>query len=257
MKHLENALRDVGAQLMAAVPPYLMRPEVQRMIASAVVAGASLVAVAPANAGDNDLFPQNSAGRLGESLGGVFGRMAGEAGTSSVQNRAVANLLSTAVEEVGRNFGRATAEQTYKANAEVPSASMPADLRDQLDAMAVRAAFSFDDLSNYRGQKGWGDPTYRAINDGFYGNVKTLEMAMRQAKAQGHNVTPWQGMLNALQSPVDSIAPNAVAGLASPMLARLQRPGGPGYQVQQRSSLSDLHRQARQRQIQVSQELPR
>ncbi|MBY0463859.1 MAG: hypothetical protein K2W33_02835, partial [Burkholderiales bacterium] len=205
--------------------------------------------------------PRQSAGNWGSQLGGaVLGEVVRDSGTG---NRAIDRVLVGVATEVGRNAGRAVFQSPYgeqtgaqqqrvygqqqyqqQQRGYVPMTSNDVD---QMDTMALRAAFSYERLQAATAGRNMSSAQFRSISGPFETDVANFKSTYRMLSREGKDMRPWDNMSRALSARVGTVSISHLQSEGSVMLSRLQRQGGPGYvDVPQVQTLDGLRQQVGQ-----------
>ena len=257
MESFRNAMSALSVQVLSKVDSSQLKTAARNMMLGAFVVAATTAAMAQ----DPNLLPQRSAERWGSTLGGsILGEAMREAvgGGRSPVERAMVGIAT----EVGRNGGRMIAQSPYDEAGQGGQRSQPRQQSyspmfiqeaDQLDTLALHAVFTYEQALN-AAQYG-GGVNSRQMRDAmrpFEEQRRMFEAAYRSASRARQDVRPWDTMQRALAAPPGAISMGLINQLASPMLARLQRPGGPGFSpVQHAENLDGLRQQMSMRHPQV------
>lgn len=265
MSALSRCLLAASHQFLRIAQPAVLSPSAKMIVTAAVMALAATGAFSEkANAqgyvwgngssnssyGNNgnenqSALPAASAGRWGEVLGGVMGRaagvvMSGGPATSEIGRR-MQEVSSGIGEEVGRNMGRTTAQAPYgNSRGNNPGVLNPREIstalleiplieRDHLDTLGTNAIFAYAPAAETPPNS----PTYQSAQLGRENAVRNFEMSLRAVSDRGFNVSPWAPLRMALQQPLNSMPSARFVQYGQEMTQRLQRQGGPGYQVPQ------------------------
>lgn len=240
------SLNKISAQILMLAPHPILAPA-SRQTAAAILMTAAALSAAPGDVAaqsygygypqpptEQSPLPQQSAGRWGETLGGVVGRsvgvaLGGSAGGSSPIGRGVQDVLSGVGQEVGRNVGRSAAQSPYRTSS---AGAQPVTLQqsDQLDTLALRAVFANERAARYSSNV-WIDAAHSSAANINNQAFRLFEGVLRQTAQQGGDVRPWLGLRDALSRPVRTVPESQFAELAQPAADRLNRIGGPGFQV--------------------------
>lgn len=255
MESFRNAMSALSVQVLSKVDSSQLKTAARNMMLGAFVVAATTAAMAQ----DPNLLPQRSAERWGSALGGsILGEAVREAmgGSRSPVERAMVGIAT----EVGRNGGRMIAQSPYDEAGQGGQRSQPRQQSfnpmyiqevDQLDTLALRAVFAYEQALNAVQYGGNSRQTRDAMRP-FEEQRRMFEAAYRSASRERQDVRPWDGMQRALAAPPGAISMGLINQLASPMLARLQRPGGPGFSpVQHAENLDGLRQQMSMRHPQV------
>ncbi len=182
-----------------------------------------------------DLLPRQSAGNWGGQLGGaVLGEVARDAGTG---NRAVDQVFIGVATEVGRNAGRAVFQAPYGGQQQPQRMHgqqrgfVPMTMHDvdQMDTLALRAAFSYERLQAAAAGRSMSSAQFRSISGPFDADVANFRATYRMLSREGKDMRPWDNMSRALSARFGSVSVAHLQSEGSVMLSRLQRPGGPGF----------------------------
>jgi len=131
----------------------------------------------------------------------------------------------------------------------VGGSPLTAQQSDHLDTLALRSVFAYEKYKQNEPQGMVSSSRLRAMSAPFVNQRKQFDMAYRAARSAGQDVSGWTPMAAALSAQVGSVSLAHMGELADPMMARLQREGGPGFQeVQQAENLNDLRQKMNQRQ---------
>ena len=257
MESFRNAMSALSVQVLSKVDSSQLKTAARNMMLGAFVVAATTAAMAQ----DPNLLPQRSAERWGSTLGGsILGEAVREAmgGSRSPVERAMVGIAT----EVGRNGGRMIAQSPYDEAGQGGQRNRPRQQSfnpmyiqevDQLDTLALRAVFAYEQGLNVA-QYGSGNSrqSRRDAMRSFDEQRNMFDAAYRSAARANQDVRPWESMRRVLAAPGGTISMGLINELASPMLARLQRPGGPGFSpVQHAENLDGLRQQMSMRHPQV------
>lgn len=221
-------IRSMAVQLMASTQPALLRDSVRQVaVAGIMAAGVAMPAVA-----QNEILPKGGAGYWGSQFGGtVAGEVVRGASTGS---RALDRVMIGVATDVGRTVGRRVVEgPAGQVVSQVPKPRVYVAMSmrdvDQLDTLALRAAFSYDRLQKDLEGRHLNSAQYRAVTAPFQADLSNFKVAYRMMEREGKDVRPWEPMSRALGAHVGSISVTHLQNEGAVMLSRLQRPGGPGF----------------------------
>lgn len=246
---VRSMMRSLTTQFMAVAESGALRSSLR-----AVGVAAVMTASVAAQAQNGGVLPQRSAAGWGAQLGGI---LLGEAAREAVNtgNRGVDRVLVGVATEVGRNSGSVLAQQPYGSNGQQTtnqrsSAPMTWPEVDHLDTQALRSVFAYEQfVVNTRGMA-TNTREYQAQSAHFVAQRREFEAAYQFAARNRQNVQPWSGLLSSLQARPGAVSMAHLNNQAAPMLARLQRAGGPGFApIQQMQTLDGLRQQMHQRQV--------
>lgn len=249
MSALSRCIQSAAFKLLsaAATDPLVLHPSLRALVlASAAIAGVS--AAVPVQAQDaGSAISQNSVSRWGEILGGVVGRsvVAAIGGRSSYSEigRRTQDIAAQVGEEVGRNVGRTAVTEPFKPSKAAPSAThvpMPLTVSDRLDTAALNAIYAHGQAIEVSSHASNGSPSVVEAQNYRQQTVGGFFLEHRAAANQGFDVSPWAQSLMALSRQMGDVPANQFVMLGRPMMERLHRQGGPGYQVRDRLGRTNL-----------------
>ncbi|MHB1201305.1 MAG: hypothetical protein ACYCZ6_17500 [Polaromonas sp.] len=242
---------------MSAAQPAVLSPRARALVSTVMIALSASAMLTPESAkaqyvwggpgatppADQSALPASSAGRWGDMLGGAVGRAAGVAlggggAATTAIGRSMQDISSGVGQEVGRNLGRAAAQMPYQSGAAVARAgnqsiqqsiqATPDIERDYLDKLGLDAVFANGRAVQARSGPAQDYRSAQALRDS---TMRDFELALRSTTSRGFTVDPWMDVRTALQQPLGSVPEYRFTQYAETMSARLQRPGGPGYQT--------------------------
>lgn len=247
MSALKRCLLAASQQIALKAPDTAIN-KATLMTRYAVMATLAMTAAGAHAWGDDSPMPERQAVRWGESIGGAVGRMLGAGAVVNANNPASRAVQSAAIgisEDVGRWMGGRSVGAAYEkspADARAAAERVPMAERDHLDSLGLKAIFAADDMvKTPRDSR-----EYRAASDTFYYAQRNFEMAVRSASERRVDISPWVELRDVLQQAQRSLPEQRLAELGQPLVQRLNRPGGPGFnrQTAQINPLAQLRQQA-------------
>jgi len=250
MNTFKRALLSASQQVTVLAPDAALNrwSVVSRYAAVATLAMAGAGAHAWNDPAKDGPLPERQAQRWGENIGGAIGRIVGSSAITNPSNsagRAVQSAVIGIAEDVGRWAGGVAATKPYEKNpvdqANAANRVPPAE-RDHLDTLGLRAIFASEELLRTPRDS----RQYRAAADNLYNAQRNFEMAYRGAAERRVDVQPWAELREVLQTAHRGASEQRLAELGAPLVQRLNRPDGPGYDTQgsQANPLAQLRQQA-------------